>query len=382
MQKDMHYFGTYSMARASGLAPKICQTIATASEFVDDNGSKETIEFPDGGRLDFIPTAHHTLDIKNIDHHDQRLIWVPFHFIPGNEGNSIEERLLCQKNSNIAREMVHHNLSQITKSFGLYLIGITAHVYADTFSHYGFSGTSSPWNKINSSTIELVNVEQEIQSYVDKKADRFREKYGEEMENFPGIRDPSKWNHAISSAIAELKEHIFSNAAEILSGALGHGAVLTYPDRPYLQWKFDYEYPERRSSGLRDNPATFLDACKNLHGIFQQICEQCQNLRTDEGRNFEDIKNVISQILSIQAPCKDREDAWKSAAKAGDLFVKSEPIPPYLGLQWTDGLENLRKSKNSNTALLEPIFLFFQAAAVHRTYVLRDLLPEHGLVVD
>ena len=149
-----------------------------------------------------------------------------------------------------------------------------------------------------------------------------------------------------------------------------------------LNRKIDYEYPEKRSSGLRDSPATFLDACKYLHRIFQQSCEQCQNLMTDEGGNFDDIKNVITQILSIQAPCKDREDARKSAAEADDLFVKSEPIPPYLGLQWTDGLENLRRSKNSNTALLEPIFLFFQAAAVHRTYVLRDLLPEHGLVVD
>ena len=202
------------------------------------------------------------------------------------------------------------------------------------------------------------------------------------MKNIPSIRDPSKWNHAISSAIAELKEQICSSTAETLFGALGHGAVLTYSDRPYLQWKFDHEYPERQSSGLRDNPATFVDACKKLYRFFQQICEQCQYLRTDEGRNFDDIKNVITQILSIQAPCKDREDAWKSAAEVGDLFVKSEPIPPYLGLQWTDGLENLRRSKNSNTAPIEPIFLFFQAAAVHRTYVLRELLPEHGLVVD
>ena len=157
----MHYLGTYSMARASGLAPNICQTIATASEFVDDNGNKETIELPDSGRLNFIPAVHHTLDIKNNDHHDQRQIWVPIHFILGNKGNSIEERLLCQKNSNFASEMVCHNLSQITRSFGLYLIGITVHVYADTFSLYGFSGTSSPWNKNNSSTMELVNVEQE-----------------------------------------------------------------------------------------------------------------------------------------------------------------------------------------------------------------------------
>ena len=28
------------------------------------------------------------------------------------------------------------------------------------------------------------------------------------------------------------------------------------------------------------------------------------------------------------------------------------------------------------------IWRFYQAAAVHRTYVLRDLLPKHGLIVD
>ena len=106
MQKDMHYFGTYAMFRAAGLAPKVCQIIATAAEFVDDNGEHETIEFLDGGRLDFIPTAHHSTDIKSIYHYYQRLIWVPFHFIPGNEGRTISERLLCRKDSTIACETV------------------------------------------------------------------------------------------------------------------------------------------------------------------------------------------------------------------------------------------------------------------------------------
>ena len=382
MQKDMHYYGTYAMARAAGLAPKICQTIATASEFVDDNGRREMIEFPDGGRLDFIPTAHHTLDVKNIDHHDQRLIWVPFHFIPGNKGNSIEERLLCQQNSTIARELVAHNLSQITKSFWLYLIGITAHVYADTFSHYGFSGTSSPWNKIDSSTFELVNVEHEIQSYVENKAKSFRDKYSDEIENSPSIRNPNRWNDRLSNAIAELKEHFISDTAEALSGALGHGAALTYPDRPYLQWKFDYEYPKKRSSGFRDNPTTFLDACKNLHEIFLQIGARLPDTKHDQVRSFEDIEDVVTRILSIQAPREERENAWKAAAKAGELFVDSESILPYQGFQWMRGLDSLRKAKDSRVSLKKPIFLFFQAAAVHRTFVLRDLLPKHGLVVD
>ena len=46
MQKDIHYYGTYAMARAPGPAPKVCRTSKTAAEFDDDNGDKETIEFP------------------------------------------------------------------------------------------------------------------------------------------------------------------------------------------------------------------------------------------------------------------------------------------------------------------------------------------------
>ena len=382
MQKDMHYYGTYAMARAAGLAPKICQTMATAAEFVDDNGERETIEFPDGGRLDFIPTAHHTTDIKNIDPHDQRLIWVPFHFMPGNEGGSLSERLQCRKDSEIAREMVAHNLSLVEKPFGLYLAGITAHIYADTFSHYGFSGVSSRWNKIDASSFHFDDVDPKIQNYMEHKAKRFRENYGVEMGQSPNIRNPERWNHHLSNAIAKLKDRFMSDAAETLSGALGHGAALTYPDRPYLRWQFDYEYPRKRPSGLRDNPATFLEACEKLHAMFVGLGERHPETRQDTGRAFEDIQDDVTRILAMQASREDREKEWKNAAKAGNLFVKTESIPPYQGALWKKGLDGLRKAKDSRQALDRPIFHFFQAAAAHRTFVLRDLLPKHGLVVD
>ena len=52
MHKDIHYFGTYIMARAAGLKPEICQTIATTVQYVDNNDDDQTIiEFKDGGRL-------------------------------------------------------------------------------------------------------------------------------------------------------------------------------------------------------------------------------------------------------------------------------------------------------------------------------------------
>ena len=382
MQKDMHYFGTYAMARAAGLAPKVCQTIATASEFVDDNGERETIEFPDGGRLDFIPTAHHIADIKNIDHHDQRLIWVPFHFIPGNEGRTISERLLCRKDSAVAREMVEHNLSFAQRGFGMHLVGITAHVYADTFSHYGFSGVSSRWNKIDSSSFELIEVDERIRTHIDHKASRFQEKYGEEMGTLPNNRDPEKWNHSLSHAISTLKDRFLSDAAETLSGGLGHGAAMTYPDRPYLRWQFDYQHPKRRPSGLRDNPATFLEACEKLHAMFARLAGIIPNARQDEGRAFAEIRDNVARILATQAPRDGRERAWKNAARSGELFVQPELILPYQGTQWMRGLEALRKATDSRKALEKHIFRFFQAAAAHRTFVLRDLLTRHGLVVD
>lgn len=37
---------------------------------------------------------------------------------------------------------------------------------------------------------------------------------------------------------------------------------------------------------------------------------------------------------------------------------------------------------SSEEALDKPVYQFYQAAALHRVYVLRDLLPEHGIVGD
>ena len=79
MQIDMHYYGVYAMARAAGLTREASGRIATASELVDDNAEEEYVEFGDGGRLDLMPTAHHTLDTENRNEEMQRKVWVPFH---------------------------------------------------------------------------------------------------------------------------------------------------------------------------------------------------------------------------------------------------------------------------------------------------------------
>ncbi|PQP33756.1 hypothetical protein C6A37_11295, partial [Desulfobacteraceae bacterium SEEP-SAG9] len=113
-------------------------------------------------------TAHHVSNIiTNRDPEDQRQVWVPFHFLPGNEGNSFSERLLCGEDSKIARDMVSHHLNYAKHDVGVYLIGIATHVYADTFSHFGFSGVGSRRNKVDNRSFEFdKNLDPEIEHYI------------------------------------------------------------------------------------------------------------------------------------------------------------------------------------------------------------------------
>lgn len=360
MQIDMHYYGTYAMARAAGITRDAAKIIATAAQFVDDNAAKDSIEFRDGGRLDAEATAHHTVDRKNIDLEDQRKIWVPFHFLPGNHGKTYTEQLVCRKDSEIAQDMVKHNLSLADRPYALPLIGITAHVYADSFSHYGFSGISSRRNKIVNDSFKFKGLDTKTEKYILDKAKKFKENYPEEDGFLTNIKS---W------------------FAEKLSGALGHGAAVTFPDRPYLKWSFKYEDPER-DSGERDNPATFLEGCEALHKLFRNFSKARPDCTETKFASFSDIKKEVEGILIRQEPKNKRIQAWQNAAKNGNLFATGpETIPRYNADLWHNERENLIRKKDSGTVTRLSVYRFYQAAAVNRTYILRILLPSKGLVV-
>src|SRR5690242_12984831 len=107
MQTDMHFYGTYAMARSAGLNPGAAQVIASAAEYVDDSDYVE-IQLTDNVFLEAPPTAHHPTNGENLEELDQRRVWLPFHFIPGNQGDSFEERLRCRKDSQVAQDMIAH----------------------------------------------------------------------------------------------------------------------------------------------------------------------------------------------------------------------------------------------------------------------------------
>ncbi len=377
MQLDMHYYGTYAMARAAGLNADTAKMVATCAQFVDDNTAASHVAFRDGSRIDVEATAHHTVDGANLDENDQRQVWVPFHFLPGNVGDGYTEQLKCRMDSEIAQEMRDHHLGLADRAFGPALIGITAHVYADTFSHYGFSGVSSRGNKVDNGSFkfheEVENIEgtvadltQKMRTYVSAKAVDFFEREGEH---------------------GGLIANIVSWLGEEASGALGHGSVATYPDRPYLVWSFDYERADAGIGGIssvRNNAITFLRGCRALHDMFRRFAiARRADFGSGDARAFDDISRRVLDVLAVQGDKEARIEAGQAAAREGSVFGEpGEEIPAYEGVSWNDQWAALDEQESYQVAVDTPVWRFYQAASLHRTYVLRDLLPKHGLIVD
>ncbi len=369
MQSDMHYFGTYCMARAAGLKKSAAQKIAYASQFVDDSKAREVDDHEDGSKLIAIATAHHATDLKNIDREDQRYIWVPFHFLPGGKGKTFTEKLVCRKNSKLAKEMIKHNMSQVDKPYIFELLGITAHVYADTFAHYGFSGISSRRNRVDGRTIKIENPSAIIDQVLGDTLSEFFQKYGLQGGLLKNIRA------------------VISGTGEFASGALGHGAVSIYPDQPYLKWSYEYEYATMTTPKdcVRNNPKTFLEGAEALHTMFHEYYKWSfdKNKARDYtvGVEFSEIKDTVKRIFATECDKIDRAELWKEAAKKGLLYNKKEKMPEYDEAIYEQQREDFPNLENPRKITKMGAYRFYQAASFHKHYVLKELLPKYGIVV-
>lgn len=105
-------------------------------------------------------------------------------FLPGGQGIIFKKKLICRKDSEIACQMKDNHVAKIDKDFYLHLIGIAAHVYADTFSHYYFSVMSYDMNDLNNLSIEIEAYNNDsLYDGIKEKAERFWEKFKRVQQN-------------------------------------------------------------------------------------------------------------------------------------------------------------------------------------------------------
>ena len=229
MQIDFHHAVTYVLARLAGFSHDDSRTIAYAAQYVDDCRNAGRLTFDTGATYDRIASAHKTFDVMHhCDMKEDCRVWVPFHFLPGNVGKVAGEavnepmmkRLVCTPDSPLATDMWAACCAAKNDANALHRLGITTHVYEDTFAHCFFAGVLDTVNHVSDIT---------------HGAEQFR----------------------------ELIDNLTSKILELIP--LGHGAALTFPDWPFLVWAY------KSSDGTitpRDNPHQFTLASEQVFRRF------------------------------------------------------------------------------------------------------------------
>jgi len=347
MQMDMHFYGVYALARAAGINPETAKTIAYASQFVDDAIEDEAIEIEDKRGVVPTMTSHRPIDYQNTIPGDQWKVWVPFHFLPGNDENakSFLTRMVCCKSSDPASPaggMLKHALQHKKEPFGAHLAGIAAHVYADTFAHYGFVGLSRNYNRVKSNSIKLHVNKNSIKKYLLAKFETF-------------------------------KTRVAGSFAETVP--VGHGAVGTFPDRPYLHWEYEYETGDRVE---RKNLEDFIAACEQLHSFF---CDLVKDNDTHgdpaDSQPWNSIADKVRSILQEEGAIEERVELWKKTITNNVLFKSSydeDKIINYTEKAWSSTRIVYHFAKGGTVDTCNGC-LFIRAAWKHRNYVLHELLP-------
>jgi hypothetical protein len=369
MQIDMHYYGVYCLARTAGLNQETAHTIAYASQFTDDSVQNEVEHNQEhGAAVVAEETAHHATDVENLSPANQRWVWVPFHFLPGNAGGSYRERLICRKDSAVAHEMLNHYLDNADLPFASQLMGVAAHVYADTFAHYGFSGVASELNLVERTSLEYTIAKKTIQAHVDKKKENFWDRFAAGLDQ------------AITG--------ISGQVAEDLTGGLGHAAVATLPDRPFINWKLKYEAKRFlvRPSENRCNPETFLEGCEKLHALFCRFAKRRPDLARPKTRlDFGELSGELGKIIRFEGKKEQRIAKWQGFWGTVPQMVTEagmeSAIPQYDPGLWHGQRDSFEKLDKPKEMLRLKVYGFYQAASFHKHYVLRQLLPENGLIV-
>ena len=354
MQIDGHHALTYIAARLAGFNHDKSSVIAYSAQYVDDATNAGTIHFNNGAMYRRISSAHKMFDYRNTDALANHQVWIPFHFLPGNGNKPADEnpdgtfirKIVCTSDSFVARDMLRACAVDWEKPYALHRLGIAMHVYADTFSHEGFAGVS---HKINEVEDLSSNSKKRDKHFFDKIASFFL------SESFP----------------------------------LGHGAALSYPDWPFLAWKYRNGFGELID---RNNPWIFLGAVDRM----------CRAMTCFRKKAFDMDFNSVSglpdadaqKIFSLLRTIKDDEGAIRHAkwieqiGRGAFSFGPAHPVYAAKGKgSWKQKALGQIAAADTGREIFpyRKAFLksnwkrFHDALQAHRFDTIHDVLPRYGI---
>lgn len=356
MQIDGHHTLTYVVSRLAGLNHEDADIVAYSAQHVDDATNEGSIKFDNGAMYSRTSSAHRMVDYRNSSELANHRVWVPFHFLPGNGGlpagknpsGKFIDKLICKPDSYPARDMLKSMMDDRDKNYALHRLGITLHVYADTFAHQGFAGVNHKCNEVKDlSSGDITN----DHSFFDKMK-----------------------NYFVSTMFP-----------------LGHGASLSHPDKPFLKWRYRNGYGQLIK---RDNHEIFCAAADAMCRVVQCFIAKDSSMSIEQqlGLSKED-KILIGKYLAefTSQNGHERHAEWLKKISSGVFSfaaVQLEFKPKGKGSWKHQAIQQDKENDDDDDVFpYHPNFLhsnwklFHDALQAHRFHILHDILPKYGICV-
>ena len=267
MRIDFHFYTIYALARSSGFTPNDSYVIAYSSQQTDDAMDEERILFENEDYFDPVRTAHKNIDPGALLDRTCRMIWVPFHFLPGNDGIDFFERMVTKADGKIIREIIRRFLDTPKLAYSLHLFGIILHAYADTWSHQNFLGIRHDMNNI--SNLKILNT---------------------------GISEYAPTD------------------IDILN--LGHVQAGHIPDEPYVDW----EYQNYKGEIVTiSNIERALQAARGCYNLLLNFFNKFPTFEPFEIIPWENIRNKLEELFHFSGEIEECGEAWRSAISNGEI---------------------------------------------------------------
>ena len=298
MQKDFHYYATYSAAYLAGYSHEESMVIAYSAQFVDECTKTylQGIKAPVSAATTQLQTELADARLDLIGLQDITRIWASFHFLPRDlKVNPIirvsrpyrrKYRLICGPNGRRVKDTV-----ELAKGKSLEAVGIAMHVMADTWAHQYFAGTPSlVINNVNENFYEIICHGEETEEYKIKF-----------NHNPKSPDDPDKLQY--TNTMYQSQEKSIMN--------LGHGRAGHFPDYSYARYRYMPAWADYREV-VKDNPLDYYRAFTQMVYTMKYLRGGISEFEVDryDGDSVKPFQDEIFGILSKRQ--LDACDDWKA----------------------------------------------------------------------
>jgi len=332
MKKDAHFYALLALARSVGIKKEIAHKIAYASQFVDDarinnitladdNSPSIISALEDPEKIINAATCHNYFIVNTFNYGAMINNTTAFHFVPGCDGKSFVKKMRCKEESPIIMDILEKNL----KEDDPIKLGIALHAYADTFAHQGFSGILS---KVND--VEEIATSNKI----------------EEDVGFKGFAN-------------KLFDQLKYETKDIYLPAYGHGQVFTYPDIPYLDWKYCFDssndFSEEYKTTRISNKDRFTNSFKNIKIHLKNFLSN--NPQYKDVSVAEINEDKFFDTLLLKEKENYRIEKWKELMISEGLFGENDLFLDYDENLWLREAFQHFISEDFNDRIVKEVYL-------------------------